>query len=270
MPELALDHVAVTVPDLDAAVDWYAKTFGFSLAWSEDWTDAPAQPLGLSGDTVRLRGAGLDTGGGGGVYLELHEIPPPRPTTRTLAQTGISHFAFRTDDLDALYARLVAAGVSFKSFPKHIESGGLAGERWVHAEDPWGVTWHLCQHPSRPPFAHPSDDASAAMTVDCSTPIGIGMLGNGFMARAHTKALQDAALLTLGSDSIALVSLCRRDEAKLATMARQYGYVRHTTDWRSLVSDPDIAVIHNVAPNELHYEPTLAALQAGKPCAKSR
>lgn len=44
---LQLDHVAVTVPDLEAAVEWYCTIFGFSVAWREDWTDAPAQPLGL-------------------------------------------------------------------------------------------------------------------------------------------------------------------------------------------------------------------------------
>jgi catechol 2,3-dioxygenase-like lactoylglutathione lyase family enzyme len=154
-PTLELDHVAVTVPDLDAAVAWYVQTFGFSLAWSEDWTDAPAQPLGLAGESVRLRGAGLDTGGG--VFLELHEFPPTREARRTLDLTGISHFAFRTDDLDALYARLVAAGVAFKSSPQYIESGGLAGERWVYAEDPWGVTWHLCQHRHGFPQTHPKD-----------------------------------------------------------------------------------------------------------------
>lgn len=148
---LQLDHVAVTVPDLDAAVEWYCTTFGFSVAWREDWTDAPAGPLGLPGETVRLRGAGLDIGAG--MYLELHEIPPAQVAQRRLDQTGISHFAFRTTDIDALYARLTAAGVSFKSSPQYIAAGGLAGERWVYAEDPWGVAWHLCQHPARPPFS---------------------------------------------------------------------------------------------------------------------
>jgi catechol 2,3-dioxygenase-like lactoylglutathione lyase family enzyme len=103
-PGLQFDHVAVTVPDLDAAVEWYCTTFGFSVAWHEDWTDAPARPLGLLGDTVRLRGAGLDMGAG--VYLELHEMPNGRDAQRRLDQTGISHFAFRTTDIDALYARL--------------------------------------------------------------------------------------------------------------------------------------------------------------------
>jgi catechol 2,3-dioxygenase-like lactoylglutathione lyase family enzyme len=148
---LQLDHVAVTVPDLDAAVEWYCTTFGFWVAWREDWTDAPARPLGMPGETVRLRGAGLEVGAG--VYLELHEIAPARVAQRRLDQTGISHFAFRTTDIDALYARLVAAGVSFKSGPQYIAVGGLAGERWVYAEDPWGVAWHLCQHPARPPFS---------------------------------------------------------------------------------------------------------------------
>jgi catechol 2,3-dioxygenase-like lactoylglutathione lyase family enzyme len=148
---LQFDHVAVTVPDLDAAVEWYCTTFGFSVAWREDWTDAPARPLGLPGETVRLRGAGLDIGAG--MYLELHEMPPTHAAQRRLDQTGISHFAFRTTDIDAAYARLAAAGVSFRSSPQYIADGGLAGERWVYAEDPWGVAWHLCQHPARAPFS---------------------------------------------------------------------------------------------------------------------
>src|SRR5579884_1685942 len=149
MPSFALDHVAITVPDLDAALAWYSDTFGFPVAWREAWTDANAGALGLPGESVRLRGAGLDAGG---VFIELHEIPPGVPLTRSLAHNGISHFALRTSDISEAYKRLSAAGIVFRSEPQLIDGGGLDGERWVYAEDPWGVTWHLCQHPNRLPF----------------------------------------------------------------------------------------------------------------------
>jgi catechol 2,3-dioxygenase-like lactoylglutathione lyase family enzyme len=134
-PGLQFDHVAVTVPDLDAAVEWYCMTSCFSVAWREDWTDAPARPLGLPGETVRLRGSAS-------AWARACTSNCMRCRRRAWLSAGwarrIGHFAFRTTDIDALHARLVAAGVSFRSGPQYIAAGGLAGERWAYAEDPWG------------------------------------------------------------------------------------------------------------------------------------
>ncbi len=44
----------------------------------------------------------------------------------------------------------------------------------------------------------------------------------------------------------------------------QSGFSRATSDWRSLVADPDIDVVNITAPNALHKEMALAAIAAGK------
>jgi predicted dehydrogenase len=46
--------------------------------------------------------------------------------------------------------------------------------------------------------------------------------------------------------------------------AGQFGFERSTTDWKSLVADPQIDVISITTPNVLHREMAVAAAQAGK------
>jgi predicted dehydrogenase len=94
--------------------------------------------------------------------------------------------------------------------------------------------------------------------------LGVAMLGNGFMAKAHAKGLIDARLLRPGAPRVALVSICGRDEAALAAACERFGWQTWTTDWREQVNDPRVQLIHNTGPNALHVEPTLAAVRAGK------
>jgi predicted dehydrogenase len=50
----------------------------------------------------------------------------------------------------------------------------------------------------------------------------------------------------------------------VAEAAARYGFERFETDWRALVADPRIELFDNLAPNNLHAEPTIAAAEAGK------
>ena len=45
--------------------------------------------------------------------------------------------------------------------------------------------------------------------------------------------------------------------------ARECGFANATSDWRSLISNPDIDIIDITAPNALHKELALAAIAAG-------
>jgi predicted dehydrogenase len=93
--------------------------------------------------------------------------------------------------------------------------------------------------------------------------IGIGMLGYAFMGKAHSRACRE--LLSLDPPlRPRLVSVAGRSEDAVAAMAERYGYERWTTDWRDLVADPDIGLLDNGGPNNLHAEPTIAAAEAGK------
>jgi catechol 2,3-dioxygenase-like lactoylglutathione lyase family enzyme len=62
---------------------------------------------------------------------------------------GTNHLALRVDDVDAVYARLLAAGVTAPGSPTTITAAGpWNGARCVYVEDPDGRTVELVQRPA--------------------------------------------------------------------------------------------------------------------------
>jgi predicted dehydrogenase len=94
--------------------------------------------------------------------------------------------------------------------------------------------------------------------------IGIGFVGHGFMGRAHANALLTAARMTRPPVRPRLIAVAGRDQAATERFGRDFGFKRATTDWRSVVADPAVGVVHVLTPNDLHAEPCLAAAAAGK------
>ena len=110
-----------------------------------------------------------------------------------------------------------------------------------------------------------SEEAFRAAPPDPRPELGVGMLGYGFMGRAHTNALRTMPYTFWPGGAVPrLQSICGRTEDALAAAATRYGFRRYTTDWRALVEDPEIDVFDNVAADDMHVAPTLAAIAAGK------
>jgi predicted dehydrogenase len=108
--------------------------------------------------------------------------------------------------------------------------------------------------------AAPSDPNLAA-----PAPIGVGLIGTGFMGRAHSHALHTLAhMVSPEPPRPRLVAICGRDAERTATAARRFGYERAVSDWRELLTDPAITLLDNGGPNDLHAAPTIAAAQAGR------
>jgi predicted dehydrogenase len=108
--------------------------------------------------------------------------------------------------------------------------------------------------------------ASSGTPADTGIPsIGVGMLGYAFMGKAHSNAFRKIAYMTWPPPLVPrLVAIAGRSADAVAAAAQRYGYERWTTDWRDLVSDPEIGVFDNGGPNNLHAEPTIAAAESGK------
>ncbi len=95
--------------------------------------------------------------------------------------------------------------------------------------------------------------------------IGVGVLGYAFMGKAHTNAYKKLPYIFWPPAAIPrLISIAGRSEKAVAEAARRYGYERFTTNWRDLVTDPEIQIFDNSGPNNLHAEPCIAAAEAGK------
>jgi predicted dehydrogenase len=107
-------------------------------------------------------------------------------------------------------------------------------------------------------------DASASGAGDVPE-IGVGMLGYAFMGKAHANGYKKLSYMAWPPPlQPRLVSIAGRDESAVAEAARRYGFDRYVTDWNELVADPDVQLLDNAGPNNLHTEPSIAAAEAGK------
>ena len=88
-------------------------------------------------------------------------------------------------------------------------------------------------------------------------PVRIGLIGprgfGAFCAGAYHAA-----------DAARVVAFAGRDASNLRLLADQYGVPRTYTDWREMLHDPDVEVVHIVTPPDRHAEMAVAALEAGK------
>jgi predicted dehydrogenase len=95
-------------------------------------------------------------------------------------------------------------------------------------------------------------------------PLNVGMIGYGFMGRAHSNAyLQVNHFFDLQYRPV-LKAACARSADKVKPFADKWGYESIETDWRRLLDRKDIDLIDICVPNNLHAEIALAAAQAGK------
>jgi predicted dehydrogenase len=92
----------------------------------------------------------------------------------------------------------------------------------------------------------------------------IGIVGYGFMGRAHSNAfLQAPRFFDLPYQPV-LKAACARNPKRLKAFAENWGYESVETDWRKLINRPDIDLIDIASPNDTHAEVAIAAAKAGK------
>lgn len=98
-----------------------------------------------------------------------------------------------------------------------------------------------------------------------SPSIGVGMLGYGFMGKAHTNAYKTIPYMVYPPPAIPeLIAVCGRNAEAVAESARRYGYAGYYTDWRQMLEDDRIQLFDNGGSNDIHAGPSIAAAQAGK------
>src|SRR5262245_55782734 len=95
-------------------------------------------------------------------------------------------------------------------------------------------------------------------------PLNIGLIGYGFMGRAHSNGYRKVNNFFNLDYRPVLKAACARDASKLKPFADQWGYESTETDWRKLVDRKDIDCIDICTPNNTHCEIALAAAAAGK------
>lgn len=94
--------------------------------------------------------------------------------------------------------------------------------------------------------------------------IGIGVIGTGFMGKAHSIAYSASASVFGTGLRPRLEVVCDLSPERAQTRATDLGFSRYSSDWREVINDPAVELISVCTPNDTHAEISIAALKAGK------
>ncbi|HEX6513077.1 MAG TPA: VOC family protein [Chloroflexota bacterium] len=105
-----LDHVAVSVRDLERSIDFYSKHFASQHYFTQDRPGQTPQAIAYLRSPQGV--------------IELMHLPEHH-------MGGGFHFCFVSDDFDADYERLVSEGVPVKSPPRPTAAREPGEEGWL-------------------------------------------------------------------------------------------------------------------------------------------
>lgn len=156
-----VDHVGITVPDIDEASRFFVTAFGAEILFDLLPTENPDGQSSSSGEQARL-GTRPDVRWrrsqvlrlGEGPSLELFEYEDAEQAApQTASDLGIQHFALYVDDIDAVRDAILEAGGTSLEGPTllpGLESG--KGNKWLYTLAPWGGIIELVSYPSPQPY----------------------------------------------------------------------------------------------------------------------
>jgi len=97
------------------------------------------------------------------------------------------------------------------------------------------------------------------------TEIGIGILGGGYMGKAHSVAMASVGAVFGTKLRPRLEMICASSPASAEGYRTAFGFQRATHDWKELVNDPKVEAIVIATPQALHRDIAEAAFALGKP-----
>jgi catechol 2,3-dioxygenase-like lactoylglutathione lyase family enzyme len=147
-----LDHVALTVPDVDAATEFFGRLLGavplFDLGpYRIDEGDWLAVNVGVHPRAVIRTLRLLQLPGGGRIELFCYEGPGSDTNLPRNSEVGGHHVGFHVADIDAMVQQARAMGLDVQGDVKTNDEGPSAGLRWVYFRAPWGVQLEFVSYP---------------------------------------------------------------------------------------------------------------------------
>lgn len=150
-----VDHVAITVPDLDQAVRFFVEALGASLLYVEGpiaegrWMADNLNVDAAASCRIAMLRLGPTTN------LELFDYRAPEQNRQVPRNSDIGghHLAIYVDDIDAAFTYIRdLPGVTCQGEPKTITIGPLTGCRWMYFTTPWGLQMELSSPPGPLPY----------------------------------------------------------------------------------------------------------------------
>ncbi|MET8829165.1 VOC family protein [Streptomyces sp. NPDC004610] len=152
-----LDHIGLTVPDLDQAHTFFVDVLGcaylYELGPYQDTGHWMSEHLDVDDRAVMRRLRFYRLGGRAVFEVFEYEAPDQRPTGPRNSDIGGHHVALYVEDLDAAVADLRRRGLRVLGEPT-VSRGPSEGQRWVYFLAPWGMQCELVSYPGGKAFDH--------------------------------------------------------------------------------------------------------------------
>jgi catechol 2,3-dioxygenase-like lactoylglutathione lyase family enzyme len=159
-PLRGINHVGVTVPDIEAATTFLIDGVGAHVIYESYSADQPSaggpeldQALNLAPGTRLVAARMIQVGTGPEIELFELKADAQREAARP-SDFGLQHLALYVDDIEAAIARFEAAGGKMFSRPNEIlfpkEQG--EGNLYCYGQTPWGMMIEFITFPSAMPY----------------------------------------------------------------------------------------------------------------------
>lgn len=152
-----VDHVGITVPDLDEAISFFTSVLGCELLWRIDGVkDAEGEWMSdrlnvhprASMDVAMVR-----CGPTANVELFRYEAHDQVRNLPKNSDHGASHLAFYVTDIRAAVDYLrKQPGVRLLGEPEKGQEGPTKGHEWVYFLTPWGMQMEVISWPKGMPY----------------------------------------------------------------------------------------------------------------------
>lgn len=155
-------HIGITVPDVDEAVDFFVNVMGgesfFSIGpfgpFDDDWMteNLNVHPQAVI-ETARLVKCK------NGPAFEIFKYTSPDQTTAFPKNSDIGgyHVAFYVDDIDVATQYLRDHGIKVLGEPNSLPGTPWEGLRWVYFLAPWGMQMELVSSPGELAYEKTTD-----------------------------------------------------------------------------------------------------------------
>ena len=145
------DHIGFTVPDLEAADDFFVRVLGCDRVYTlgpfaredDDWM---REHLNVHPRTVMRRLNFYRCANGSNYEVFEYETADGQSEQPRNSDIGGHHLALYVDDFDLALDYLRAEGIKIMGEPT-ISANASRGQRWVYFLSPWGMQFELVSYP---------------------------------------------------------------------------------------------------------------------------
>ncbi len=154
------DHIGITVPDLEEAVEFFTQIVGCEFvfdggAYGDD-AQFMSQSLNVHPDSS-LRYCFLRCANGSNFEIFEYNSPDQQSRIPKNSDVGGHHIALYVDDIEGAVRYLQENDIKVLGNVNYVDIGPASGAKWVYFLSPWGLQLELVSYPDGKAYERSAD-----------------------------------------------------------------------------------------------------------------